>query len=886
VYQQEDETASVSGNTGIRRAAERYMRSGVAVIPIPGGEKNPNRADWQKERWTVEDIPRIFDNDQNIGILLGEPSGGLVDVDLDWTEARIAARHILPETRTSGREGCPESHRWYYADPVPNTKAYKLSGKGDDKCVVELRSTGAQTLVAPSVHPEGGRYGWGSGDLDRTDGVRLAEGIADVATAALIARSWPGRGSRHDYALAATGYVGRHVPRARAERIMEAAIAASGDEESRARLGDVKSTLERIANGERATGGPTLDRLAPDLPDQLARWHGWRGERTREAVQENKQEHKQEQGITVDLAEAILAEHRFAQDPGGKLYVYEDGAYRAGGEKLVQRKVKALLFAWGLISKWSSYRASEVAKYILADAPTLWERPPLDRVSVLNGILDLETLTLSDHDPKWLSTVQIPVVFDPEAVCPAWEKQVAATFPEDARDLAWEILADLMQPDRSHQKAIILVGEGRNGKSVFLENAAAFIGRRNRVALSLHRIETDRFSAARLVGRLANICPDLPSTDLASTSMFKAIVGGDEITGEHKYGDAFDFQPFCRLIFSANHLPRSQDASHAFFARWIVIPFERTFEGAEQVPRRELDARLQDPGELSGVLNKALAALPRVRARGFTESVSMQEAWAEFRQTTDPLAVWLDRATISGPDAYVTKDDLINAYNRSAAADGRPVLTKKAMAQALHRLRPNVTDDQRTVNGKPKVRCWVGIGLKAPESPDPNGGGDTSGSEGDQHGGKDGAGSQHSQVSQDSSNCFEKVVVDGSGGVGEEEVVTHNNRKKPVKPVNPVTDPHAPTRAETGSEATGDADPTTNGTNETHGKEEVMAVLESPPAWLANQLKMCREDPDRWIKPTSSAVATAVYGTSTRWREVQPLLEAHAERSEGQGDDA
>ena len=59
----------------------------------------------------------------------------------------------------------------------------------------------------------------------------------------------------------------------------------------------------------------------------------------------------------------------------------------------------------------------------------------------------------------------------------------------------------------------------------------------------------------------------------------------------------------------------------------------------------------------------------------------MQKAWEGFRQTTDPLAVWLDRATVEGLEAWVTKDDLLNACNREGAKNGRPYLTKQAMTQ-------------------------------------------------------------------------------------------------------------------------------------------------------------------------------------------------------------
>ena len=419
--------------------------------------------------------------------------------------------------------------------------------------------------------------------------------------------------------------------------------------------------------------------------------------------------------ITVwHLAMAITAKHQFAKDTGGKLYVYRDGCYRPDGASVVHRQVKIIMEHLRQAPRWSSHKSEETLKYITVDAPVLLERPLRDAVNVLNGLLDVTTRKLMPHSPDFLSPVQLPMKFDPAARCPHWDDFTAATFPEDAEPIAWEIPAWLMTPDSSIQKAILLMGDGANGKSTYLSAVLAFIGRHNASAVSLHKLENDRFSVARLVGKLANICPDLPSTDLISTSVFKAITGGDAMLAERKFEESFEFTPYSRLVFSANHPPKSQDASGAFFRRWITVPFERTFtEGAKgTIPRAELDAMLADPEELSGVLNKALLALESLRRNGFTECDSTRRAMDEFRQATDPMAVWLDTATVLLPQAFVVQDRLWQEYNKACDAAGRPTLSKTAFGRSLKKLRPAVTDARRTLNAD---RPWVyaGIGLRS-----------------------------------------------------------------------------------------------------------------------------------------------------------------------------
>jgi P4 family phage/plasmid primase-like protien len=418
--------------------------------------------------------------------------------------------------------------------------------------------------------------------------------------------------------------------------------------------------------------------------------------------------------LTARLAAAIQEKHFFARDTGGGLYIFANGVYRPGGDKAVLRAVKHLMVEKDM-EAWTSHRADEVVKFIAVDAPELWERPPLDVVNVTNGLLNVTTRELRQHDPGFLSPIQLPVAFDLSATCPAWEKFIADVFPADARTMPWEWVAWLMLPNVSIQKAVLLLGEGANGKSTFLTAIVTFLGPRNVTAISLHRLEADRFSTARLVGKLANICADLPSEHLAGTSVFKALTGKEgQIEAERKFQEGFEFNPYARLIFSANHPPRSADATYAFYRRWLAVPFTRTFEGKEALSRSELDARLADPKELSGVLNKALEALPHVLANGLSESESMRAAWSEFRGMTDPLAVWLDANTIDGPDLVVPKGELLAAYNAAARHEQRPTMAGAGFGMALKRLRPRIDEAQRTVNMVPRTWVWLGIGLRAP----------------------------------------------------------------------------------------------------------------------------------------------------------------------------
>jgi putative DNA primase/helicase len=419
--------------------------------------------------------------------------------------------------------------------------------------------------------------------------------------------------------------------------------------------------------------------------------------------------------ITKALANEIGAQNHFAQDVGERLYHYENGVYVPNGSPFIKREVKRLLEQWATPELWTSHQAGEVVEYIRVDSPVLWERPPARTLDVLNGLLDMNPKVLTPHSPSFLSSVQLPISYDPEATCPAIDKFIREVFPDDAQDIAYEIPGVAMVAGEGKAKAVLAIGPGGNGKSAYLAMLKAFLGRRNTVAVSLHRLEQDRFAVSRLVGKLANICPDLPSEHLVGTSVFKAITGDDSLFGEYKYKDSFDFDPFCILIFSANNPPKSGDSSQGFFDRWVVIPFTQLFRGTEgEIPRSLLDAMLSQPRELSGLLNKALDGLDRFRRANsrFTISPTMVEAYNEFRGVTDPLAVWLEANTIDQADAFVVNTDLFQAYNSDAKRDGHQVMTTTSFGTALRIIKPKILRRQRTVGGVLQWG-WVGLGLKS-----------------------------------------------------------------------------------------------------------------------------------------------------------------------------
>jgi hypothetical protein len=141
----------------IPEIASDYLNRGWQPIPVRIRTKAPVLPGWQKLRLRQDQLADYLVDPCNVGIILGEPSGGLVDVDIDDLTALCLADRFLPPTQAIfGRESKPRSHRLYrVTDPGPTRKF-----QANKNLVVEYRANGSQTVFPGSIHPSGEVVEW------------------------------------------------------------------------------------------------------------------------------------------------------------------------------------------------------------------------------------------------------------------------------------------------------------------------------------------------------------------------------------------------------------------------------------------------------------------------------------------------------------------------------------------------------------------------------------------------------------------------------------------------------------------------------------------------------------------------------------------------------
>lgn len=283
-----DSTLTIGSANGkpihVRTAAERYLTRGWVPIPLRYKSKQPISKKWEQITLDGFDLDEQFPvgSRLNVGISFGEPSGGLVDCDLDCDEARRAASILMPPTGLIwGRASAPDSHRGYVVADPPHKASHPWTDplrKGKGARLMELRSTGGQTVVPPSILPgdDAGKIEepcvWReNGDPAHLDLDELKRVLNRVAAAALIGRYWR-EGTRHDCVLALAGGLlraGWAVDDVVA--LVRAVCAAACDDEIIDRERAVRDTASAIERGEQITGWPTLVELLGEHGDTIVK---------------------------------------------------------------------------------------------------------------------------------------------------------------------------------------------------------------------------------------------------------------------------------------------------------------------------------------------------------------------------------------------------------------------------------------------------------------------------------------------------------------------------------------------------------------------------------------------------------------------------------------
>lgn len=725
--------------------------------------KHPRERGWQKNpALSVADVHTLWEKwpDANVGIATGTRSGFFVlDVDPknggDATLAEFEAEHgkmpdtYLVETGSGGRH-------YYFSMPEdfePNNSAGRL-GPG-----LDIRGNGGQVVAPSSVSGEGSYR-----VLSDTD-------PAPAPTPLLDAIRPPEQSSSAsvDSTPRADAEIERYVASAVAGEVERVRQAGELDEDRNITLNrstfslasiaahedsglGIEAVRERMHEAGMATGLGVREVYATvdsGIRGGLAKPRDpWPPPSRAEALflpfSEEQVEWPQREWDDLGNAD------RYVDHYGGKvLWIIEDEAWAVyDGSRWVRgQDALAQSMAQNMISRLPSTEAlsyspqrtgedpspremfaSFVAKQRSAAKVTALLRsargiPELhasatdfdqrkELLNARNGVIDILTGEVSDHDPEQRIMLQTRAAIHPDATCPTWMAFLERTQPDaDVREFLQRVVGYSLTGFLSEQVMVMHHGSGANGKSVFLKVLGDVFGSYSQVVprstLITKRSEGIATDVARMVGRRFLQTSETAAGRQLDEEIIKSITGGDTQVARHLYGREFEFTPQGTIHYATNHLPRLTDAE-SIWRRLILISWDVV------IPPSERDGHLADKiveREADGVLAWAIRGAAKWRDYGLGVPLSARLALDEYREDSDLFGDFLrDETVVMGPDYFSTIEDLYRGYSEWCFHTGTNPVAQNTLGRML---KERGWIPARRRDGGPQRRGFLGHAIRS-----------------------------------------------------------------------------------------------------------------------------------------------------------------------------
>jgi putative DNA primase/helicase len=331
-------------------------------------------------------------------------------------------------------------------------------------------------------------------------------------------------------------------------------------------------------------------------------------------------------------------------------------------------------------------------------------------VNCSNGIYDVTSGELTDHDPARLLTHLAGARYRPDAGCPRFEEFLAQVQPDPVlREFLQRAAGYSVIGLASSHVLLLCFGNGANGKTTFLEALRYAFGdysQQTPTSTLMRRKAGDASNdVARLRGARFVVATESEQDQRLAEATIKRLTGNDTLSARFLFKEYFEFEPTHTLWLATNYRPRVTGTDDGIWRRLVLIPWEVTVDPDDQ--DHDLPAVLRS--EADGILQWALKGAGVVLTDGLKVPDRILDATLRYRQEQDILGGFLEERCVIGPELWVANADLYPAYSEWCKNAGEStILSNKAFTaemvkRGFSRRRAEATGANR----------WVGIGLRA-----------------------------------------------------------------------------------------------------------------------------------------------------------------------------
>lgn len=336
------------------------------------------------------------------------------------------------------------------------------------------------------------------------------------------------------------------------------------------------------------------------------------------------------------FGEFLISEYNIIKI-GGVLHYFKDGVY-------VPANIDGLMIKH--ISNLKQNQRKEVISYMIAKIENNTPVASANYIAFKNGIYDVATDQLEEFSADKVLTNKVNWNYRPDAYDELVDKVLndLACNDKQVRLLLEEVIGYTFYRRNELRKAFMLKGKRHNGKSTFIDMIAFLLGEDNIASLDLNDLSHE-YKAAGLFGKLANLGDDIEDEFIPSAGIFKKVVSGDRMNANVKFAAPIEFNPYCKLIFSGNTIPRlgrGRD-SDAILDRLIIVPFNASFNKGTQGFTPFIKYQLRTAECMEYLVKLGIDGLKRVlNAQGFTSTEGTERELAEYAETLNPISMFFD----------------------------------------------------------------------------------------------------------------------------------------------------------------------------------------------------------------------------------------------------
>ena len=352
------------------------------------------------------------------------------------------------------------------------------------------------------------------------------------------------------------------------------------------------------------------------------------------------------------IADEILRAHQLVYIPSVGFYEYSSGVWSRLPDETVQSYVDKTLGEFATYQRVKSITGLLKTRALRSDI-TFNDAPVWN---FINGTLELETGTFRDHNPNDYCSFQASYPYNPNATYSAWAQFIDDVTAGDPRasELLQLFMGYVLMNDCRFEKALVLSGNGSNGKSKFLEIARLLFGGNNSTVSHLTpRAMLDKFRLISFRESFVNIAGEIRSDLRDIEEVMKSVISGEPQMACYKSKDFVTFKPRTKLIFATNSQLSSGDTSEGLTRRLIMGDFKVSFvdnpDPANPYERQKntdiLDSLLTELNS-GGIFNWTYAGYKLLRTVGyFTETSDQEQLLSEFKRSSNPILVFYEDLT-------------------------------------------------------------------------------------------------------------------------------------------------------------------------------------------------------------------------------------------------